>query len=49
MWYFIWSGKTLFADMAELADSPDLGSGVFDVQVQVLLSAVKIRVEIREP
>ena len=30
-----------YADMAELADAPDLGSGVFDVQVQVLLSAVK--------
>ena len=28
--------------MAELADAPDLGSGVHDVQVQVLLSAVKI-------
>ena len=27
--------------MAELADAPDLGSGVFDVQVQVLLSAVQ--------
>lgn len=27
--------------MAELADAPDLGSGVYDVQVQVLLSAVK--------
>ena len=27
------------ADMAELADAPDLGSGVPDVQVQVLLSA----------
>ena len=26
--------------MAELADAPDLGSGVFDVQVQVLLSAL---------
>ena len=26
--------------MAELADAPDLGSGVHDVQVQVLLSAV---------
>ena len=25
--------------MAELADAPDLGSGVYDVQVQVLLSA----------
>ena len=29
----------MFADMAELADAPDLGSGVHDVQVQVLLSA----------
>ncbi len=29
----------LYADMAELADAPDLGSGIFDVQVQVLLSA----------
>lgn len=28
-----------YADMAELADAPDLGSGVHDVQVQVLLSA----------
>ena len=28
-----------YADMAELADAPDLGSGVYDVQVQVLLSA----------
>ena len=27
------------ADVAELADAPDLGSGVFDVQVQVLSSA----------
>ena len=27
--------------MAELADAPDLGSGVYDVQVQVLSSAVK--------
>ena len=26
--------------MAELADAPDLGSGVHDVQVQVLLSAL---------
>ena len=25
--------------MAELADAPDLGSGVYDVQVQVLLPA----------
>ena len=27
--------------MAELADAPDLGSGVPDVQVQVLLSALE--------
>ena len=33
--FFIYS----LADMAELADAPDLGSGVYDVQVQVLLSA----------
>ena len=30
-----------YADVAELADAPDLGSGVPDVQVQVLSSAVK--------
>lgn len=30
----------IIADMAELADAPDLGSGVYDVQVQVLLSAL---------
>ena len=30
---------TTFADMAELADAPDLGSGGNPVQVQVLLSA----------
>ena len=29
----------LLAGMAELADAPDLGSGVLDVQVQVLLPA----------
>ena len=29
----------LSADVAELADAPDLGSGVPDVQVQVLSSA----------
>ena len=29
-----------YADMAELADAPDLGSGVHDVGVQVPLSAV---------
>ena len=28
--------------MAELADAPDLGSGVYDVQVQVLLTALNI-------
>ena len=28
-----------YADMAELADAPDLGSGVPDVQVRLLLSA----------
>ena len=30
---------SLHADVAELADAPDLGSGVPDVQVQVLSSA----------
>ena len=30
--------------MAELADAPDLGSGVHDVQVQVLLSAFFITI-----
>ena len=29
------------AGMAELADAPDLGSGVQDVQVQVLLPALR--------
>ena len=29
------------AGVAELADAPDLGSGVTDVQVQVLLSALE--------
>ena len=33
--------NSLLADMAELADAPDLGSGIYDVQVQVLLSALK--------
>lgn len=32
--------ESQFADMAELADAPDLGSGVPDVQVQVLLPAL---------
>ena len=31
--------KQLFADVAELADAPDLGSGVPDVQVRFLSSA----------
>ena len=31
----------VYADMAELADAPYLGSGVTDVQVQVLLSALE--------
>ena len=30
-----------YADVAELADAPDLGSGISDVQVQVLLPALK--------
>ena len=38
--YFImYNKKTKYADMAELADAPDLGSGGTPVQVQVLLSA----------
>ena len=39
--YFI----VIYADVAELADAPDLGSGVPDVQVQVLSSALKKRSE----
>ena len=35
------------AGMAELADAPDLGSGISDVQVQVLLPALKIWLKIR--
>ena len=31
--------RITYADVAELADAPDLGSGVYDVQVQVLSSA----------
>ena len=34
--------------MAELADAPDLGSGVHDVQVQVLLSALNEFPEVLE-
>ena len=30
----------MYADVAELADAPDLGSGVHDVQVRFLSSAV---------
>ena len=35
-----------FAGVAELADAPDLGSGVYDVQVQVLSSAVNFSPEV---
>ena len=31
----------MYADVAELADAPDLGSGVHDVQVRFLSSAVE--------
>ena len=36
-----WRGREImpYADVAELADAPDLGSGVPDVQVQVLSPA----------
>jgi hypothetical protein len=38
------SGKilqlALVAEVAELVDAPDLGSGVFDVQVRVLSSVL---------
>ena len=34
--------KFVSAGMAELADAPDLGSGISDVQVQVLLPALEI-------
>ena len=34
------SFKFLYADVAELADALDLGSSVYDVQVQLLSSAV---------
>ena len=33
--------KIQYAVVAELADAPDLGSGVYDVQVQVLSPAPK--------
>ena len=41
----VWPGQKRlrdYADVAELADAPDLGSGVYDVQVQVLSSAFLI-------
>ena len=41
IWGFRFLSYESFADMAELADAPDLGSGVYDVQVQVLLSALR--------
>ena len=39
VWQFRLSIYCFYADVAELADAPDLGSGVYDVQVQVLSSA----------
>ena len=39
-YFFRKRSPRISADMAELADAPDLGSGVYDVQVQVLLSAL---------
>lgn len=33
----------IIADMAELADAPDLGSGGYPVQVQVLSSALSLK------
>ena len=46
LYIHIWRQQTLneefvSAGMAELADAPDLGSGISDVQVQVLLPALK--------
>ena len=35
--------SAFLADMAELADAPDLGSGSSGVQVQVLLSAYVLK------
>ena len=34
-----------YADVAELADALDLGSSVYDVQVQLLSSAVLLRID----
>ena len=36
-------GKIQYAPVAELADAPDLGSGVLDVKVQVLSGAPNSR------
>ena len=41
--FFEFISLRLFADMVELADTPDLGSGPNRVQVQVLLSAIRPR------
>ena len=38
-----YADDSCYAGMAELADAPDLGSGISDVQVQVLLPALKKR------
>ena len=35
----------IFAPVAELADALDLGSSVYDVQVQLLSSAVLLRID----
>ena len=42
-WYNFFVIEIKYADVAELADAPDLGSGVYDVQVQVLSSAPNSR------
>ena len=50
MWYYNLCAMTYiiccnYADVAELADAPDLGSGGNTVQVQVLFSAPKIGID----
>ena len=40
--------KIKYAGVAELADAPDLGSGVPDVQVQVLSPALDKRISMLE-
>ena len=37
--------RHIYAGMAELADALDLGSSVYDVQVQLLSSAVLLRID----